>query len=726
MGIYNSVLLFTPTCSKTRSCFQGEEPAWVTIYPAIEDWSPCLQTIFAYGCSSKRLQWAPGGTLLTSMGLDGVIKLWDLASSSCVSSMRAHGLVGTLMTWSPDGAYIASGSSDRMVKIWNPEKEQCLLTLLGHEGPIKAIFWSQDTLHLVSVSWSVEEGRFSKFSPLTIKVWDRIVGQCVLTLEGDDSQIRTAFPSYDGKSIVTVTCDGRIKAWKVFSSQWISTRNFYPRFDSLDIWSHDGHSLIHSDWLSNTISILDPVSWESIATIETDKGIHITYLALSHNGKLLASASAEGFIEVWDLTTRKCVSRLEGHAESISLVVWLRDGRLVSASSDRTIKTWDPSTRQCLSILKGHHSSVDYLLLSADETRLISASNRDSLIKIWDLDSSTAVKDHTQPVKGVVWSNDAKCFASYSNTEIKIWDPSTAACLLSTESHGGAINQICWSENGDLASHCSKGILRVWNLSTGQCSMSIDSGEPSASLAWSQDGSNLILASYDGLIKTWDAKNGHQLSTLKIGKIGIWVTWSHDATRFASIADDWSITIQDPHTGRCVLHLEGHQDPEFDNIPPLLRRPVNMSWSRDGTRLASALGSTIKIWDLKTGQCILVLEIEQNVGDFQFHFPRGPMFEESDPGYLHTKVGSYNIEPHVNSTTDAPASLVCSPQQVGFGLSEGDSWITHNGVNILALPFDYGPRCSSAMTVSGSTVVLGCVTGRILILKFSKDLSLVI
>ncbi|KAJ5892846.1 WD40 repeat-like protein [Penicillium tannophilum] len=439
--------------------------------------------------------------------------------------------------------------------------------------------------------------------------------------------------------------------------------------------------LIHSDWLSNTINILDPVSWESIATIETEKGIHIKYLALSHNGKLLASASAEGFIEVWDLTTRKCVSRLEGHAESISLVVWLRDGRLVSASSDRTIKTWDPSTRQCLSILKGHHSSVDYLLLSADETRLISASNRDSLIKIWDLESSTAVRDHTQPVKGVVWPNDAKCFASYSNTEIKIWDPSTAECLLSTESHGGAINQICWSENGDLASHCSKGILRVWNLSTGQCSMSIDSGEPSASLAWSQDGSNLILASYDGLIKTWDAKNGHQLSTLKIGKIGIWVTWSHDATRFASIADDWSITIQDPHTGRCVLHLEGHQDPEFDNIPPLLRRPVNMSWSRDGTRLASALGSTIKIWDLKTGQCILVLEIEQNVGDFQLHFPRGPMFEESDPGYLHTKVGSYNIEPHVNST-DAPASLVCSPQQVGFGLSEGDSWITHNGCQV--------------------------------------------
>ncbi|KAJ6017959.1 hypothetical protein N7451_001338 [Penicillium sp. IBT 35674x] len=492
----------------------------------------------------------------------------------------------------------------------------------------------------------------------------------------------------------------------------------------LNLWSHDGMNLIHSNWLSNTIDILDPVSWESTATIETEEGIHIRCLALSHNGKLLASGSKESLIEVWDLTMRKRVSTLEGHSESIYAMAWLRDGRLVSASSDKTIKIWDPFARQCLSILKGHHSPVDFLLLSADEKRLISASDGDSVIKIWDLNSSTAVRDHTQPVRSVVWSNDAKCFASYSDTEIRVWNPSTAACLFSTESHGGTIGKICWSHNGDLASLSSDGTLRIWDLSTGRCSMQIESVEPSASLTWSQDGSNFILASYDGLIKTWDAKIGQQLSTLKVDNIGFFVTWSHDATRFASIADNWSIMIQSPYTGRCVLHLEGHQDPEVDEIPLFLRRPVIMCWSRDGTKLASALGPTIKIWDLKTGQCTMVLEIEQNPRDFHFHFPRGPMFEESDPEYLHTKVGSFNIEPHVNAASDATASLVCSPQQVGFGLSECGSWITYNGVNMLALPFDYGPSCSSAMAVSGSTVALGCVTGRIMILKFSKDMSL--
>ncbi|KAJ5659231.1 hypothetical protein N7507_005682 [Penicillium longicatenatum] len=505
----------------------------------------------------------------------------------------------------------------------------------------------------------------------------------------------------------------------------MSNRITNPQFGSLDLWSHDGTHLIHSEWLSKTIKILDPVSWESVATIESGEGIHIRSLALSHDDKLLASGSKEALIEVWDLTTRKCVSTLYGYSETIYTMTWLRDGRLVSASSDNTIKIWDPTTQQCLSILKGHYRSADLLLLSADETRLLSASHGDSVIKIWDLSSSTAVGEHTQSVRGVVWSNDAKLFASYSEMEIKIWDPSTARCLLSIKSLGGLIQKIRWSQTGDLASLSSDGVLRVWDLSTGQCSVSIESVEPSSFLAWSQDGSSLIAASYDGLIKTWNAKIGQQLSTVKADEIGSFVVWSYDATRFASMADNWSIMIQDPYTGKCVLHLEGHEDPEFDNIPRYLKRPVIISWSRDGTQLASALGSTIKIWDLATGHCTLVLEIEQNPSDFRFHFPRGAMFGEPDPGYLHTKVGSFNIEPYLNPTTRASASLVCSPRTLGFGLSDCESWITHNGVKLLALPFDYGPSYSSALAVSGSTVVLGCVSGRILVLEFSKDIPLV-
>lgn len=697
----------------------------MTIKPAIEDWSPCLQTIAAHGSSIKNVEWAPDGTRLTSMGSDGIIKLWDLASSSCVSSMQANRLIGSSMTWSHGGTFIASASSDREIKIWDPETEQCLLTLLGHEGPVKAVFWSEDTTHLVSVAWSLEQGTFSKFSPLAIKVWDRTLGQCVLTLEGDDSHIHTAFPSYDGKSIVTVTCDGRFKAWNVFSSRRMSNRNIFPQHGSLNLWSHGGMNLIHSDWLSSTIKILDPVAWESIATLESRKGTQLRHLALSHDGKLLASASVGGLMEVWDLSTRECVSWLECHSESMYVLTWLKDGRLVSASSDSTIKIWDPSSRQCLSILKGHHVSVDFLLVSADDTRLISASQGDSVIKIWDLSSSTAVGDHNQPVRNVIWSNDAKCFASYSDMEIKIWDPSTAGCLLSIKSHGGTIGHVCWSKHGGLASLSSDGVLRVWDLSTDQCSMSIESVEVGASLTWSHDGSKLLLASYDNLVKTWDAKTGQHLCTAKLDKIGFFVTWSHDATRFASVADNWSIMIRDPYTGRCVLDLEGHQDQEFDTIPLFLRRPIIMAWSRDGTQLASALGSTIKIWDLSTGECTLVLEIEQDTTDFHFHFPRGPLFGEPYPGYLHTKVGSFNIESYGNSATAASARLVCSPQPVGFGLSRGGSWITHNGVNLLALPFDYGPSCSSAMEVRGSTVVLGCVTGRVLILEFSKGIPLV-
>ncbi|KAJ5935570.1 hypothetical protein N7466_005117 [Penicillium verhagenii] len=688
--------------------------------PAIEAWNPCLETLEGHKAAIESLQWAPNGVSLKSVGSDGVIKIWDLAGSRCVSSLDGGGGWNTCTAWSDDSAYIATTSRSLKIQIWDPNTGQCLISLLGHDSAVKAVFWSQDTMRLVSVS-----GECGK-SPLTIKVWDRQKGKCLMTIKegGDDMDHCIILPSHDGKSLVSVSSHGISKTWEIFTDHILSSRNIYSPRSSMSLFSRDGMSIIYSDWMSSRINILGRSGEECITALDTNKSFLIVCLALSYDGIRLASGSADGLIEIWDLTTNKSITTLEGHSGFIKTMVWLKDGRIASGSNDRTIKIWNPSTRQCLSTLKGHGGTVRSLLLSADEKRILSASQYESNVKIWDLNSSVGFEEHSQYVEGIVWSDDGRYLASHANMETKIWDPLTGECLSTIECRSGTFAKICWSPSGKLASISSDGTLEVWEVLTGHCYTRIESVEPTAWPVWSKDGERLMSASYDNFINTWNANTGQHLSTVKAERIGHGVTWSHDATMFASVAENWSIMIQDQYTGNCILHLKGHSGPEVDKIPLMVRRLPIMTWSRDGTKLASAMGPTIKIWDVTTGQCILALELDDDPRTFHFNFPRGPLFGETDPGYLHTTMGSFSIEPYVDSTTDTSTQLVCSPQPVGFGINWSWSSITRNGVDILELPRDYRADGTKSIAISGSTVVLGCVTGRVFILRFSKDVPL--
>lgn len=128
-----------------------------------------------------------------------------------------------------------------------------------------------------------------------------------------------------------------------------------------------------------------------------------------------------------------CLQTLEGHSDSVILVAFSADARLLaSVSADRTIRIWDLAAGCCIRTLEGYINSVISVAFSAD-VRLVASPKDDCTIMIWDSATDICLQilmGHSSLVRSVTFSLDARLLASSSDDRtIRIWDSSTGICL---------------------------------------------------------------------------------------------------------------------------------------------------------------------------------------------------------------------------------------------------------------------------------------------------------
>ena len=124
--------------------------------------------------------------------------------------------------------------------------------------------------------------------------------------------------------------------------------------------------------------------WDACRSVLEGHLGNINAVVFSPDGQLLASASYDRTVCVWDTATGYRRRVLEGHSDWVMTVAFSLDGQLLaSASYDRTVRVWETAIGQRRSVLEGHSDRAIAVAFSPDGQLLASAS-KDSIVRVWE------------------------------------------------------------------------------------------------------------------------------------------------------------------------------------------------------------------------------------------------------------------------------------------------------------------------------------------------------
>ncbi|MEM9214593.1 MAG: serine/threonine-protein kinase [Cyanobacteria bacterium P01_F01_bin.150] len=246
----------------------------------------------------------------------------------------------------------------------------------------------------------------------------------------------------------------------------------------------------------------------------------INALAISLDQRLLASASDDRTVRLWDLVSGSEMRRLVGHRDRVQAVAISPNGQMVaSGGGDTLIKLWNPLTGEAIANLAGHGAPINALAITADGQRLASAS-ADKTIKIWDLTTYSELETltgHSSFVNALRISPDGTLLASgAADRTIKLWNLATYQNIATLTGHKSFINTLAFSLNGStVISGGADHQIKIWDALTYEPLHTLEQHTSFVNaLAITLDGQHLVSTSADQTIRVWDLPSQSLLTSI--------------------------------------------------------------------------------------------------------------------------------------------------------------------------------------------------------------------
>lgn len=511
---------------------------------------------------------------ILSASWDQTLRCWDMDTGKELAMLdQTFDLACTAVAVSPDEriavwAY-GVGQSDPMVEIWDLSENRKLFAFDGHTSMIKSVAVSPDARRAASASWDN-----------TIRIWDLVGGQHLLTLKDNDDLAIVRF--LDTRHIITGSYDGNIKFWDIDSQ----SSEFASDNEALEITAAaiDTHGQAVVGLGNGTIEI-----WDRNGAFKSRPLASHTYrvnaVNVTSDGQYFVSASNDGTLKVWEFETGALVRTLEGHSSMVSTCSLSEDGRLiVSQSENNVFKVWELDSGVELKTLADRdfpyrstlHRTVDptkayirSIAATPDGRRLLYTSSvRDSAdakkmyLSIWDWESDTfqrILTRHTDYINAVAVTADGRLGISASDDySLEVWDLEELKQLHVLEGHTEWVRHVVVTPNGKRAisstgrgpfAYVPESNLRIWDLTQGVEINSLHGGRNLiTALAITRDGKRVVFTSGEGTLQVWDIETSERVAS-----------FNSDYGLFAlAVSADGSRIVAGGKTGRIHLFvLEG-------------------------------------------------------------------------------------------------------------------------------------------------------------------------
>jgi hypothetical protein len=227
------------------------------------------------------------------------------------------------------------------------------------------------------------------------------------------------------------------------------------------------------------VTILDGVHDKSVLIkelLEVDD--EVLALALSPDGKKLASGGCDRLVRVWDLATGALEHSIENHADWVFGVAFSPDSKLlITASRDKTAKIWDLAAKESVLTFTDHQNPVYGAGLTSDGQTGFSVGDDGNLREWQATDAKKQIGKQIRSMSGgkavfkVAYYADAKTpllTIGGADTNVRTYNAATGAALKTLSGLTDYIFAVAISPDGQLvAAGSNNGEVRIWKASDG-------------------------------------------------------------------------------------------------------------------------------------------------------------------------------------------------------------------------------------------------------------------
>ncbi len=491
---------------------------------------------------TRKLLYSSDGQRLASAGLlsgadyAGEAKVWDAASGREICSFRGQVRFGSNphMAFTPDGQRIAISVGYGQVFVHDATtgrrltdlpflSERLLMSL--DPGPLA---YSGDKGQFLAIARSDGAYKTRDLVNNIDRSFHRVFGRPIQFVA--NNQLLAARNE-----------DGAVTLWDVLSAK----EQYSIRGAGVEVvFSEDGQRV--AAFQDTTVQVWDLTRDREVDIYRQKPPRPSLFQAVSADGRLLATSAADATIAVSEVATGQELHKLQEHTGNVEWLSFHPNGqRLASASVDGTVKIWELSTKQgrVLFTLKGHRRHARWVAYSPDGVHLATVGD-DGIVRIWDADTGTEVRvispEGDPPPAGPdrapgahpgaekkpldrfapnFFAYDGKHLVLRDEHRIKVVESATGKVILNLLEHTNFASGMALSHDGKWLvaqphdqSATRAGELQLWEVATGRKQRAFrgHSGHVPC-LAFHPDGSRLVTASGDGTIRLWDVATGEEL-----------------------------------------------------------------------------------------------------------------------------------------------------------------------------------------------------------------------